>query len=77
MEHNVNSGAFLLSHKDYTGSVEYDEEEDIFYGVVQDLHDVVTFYSKSVDDLQQAFEDSIWDYLDFCRERNEEPEKPV
>ena len=38
--------------------------------------DVSTFQGTSVGELAQAFRDSIDDYLEFCRERNEEPDKP-
>ncbi|MBN3951106.1 MAG: type II toxin-antitoxin system HicB family antitoxin [Nostoc sp. NMS7] len=31
---------------------------------------------SSVAELKQAFSDSVEDYLDFCRERGEEPDKP-
>ena len=41
-----------------------------------DTRDVITFQGTSVEDLQQAFRDSVEDYLDFCKERNEEPDKP-
>jgi predicted HicB family RNase H-like nuclease len=37
---------------------------------------VITFQGKSVEDLRLAFQDSIDDYLEFCAQRNEEPEKP-
>ena len=38
---------------------------------------MITFQSDSAHDLKQAFIDSIEDYLAFCKERNESPEKPV
>ncbi len=41
-----------------------------------DLRDVITFQGKSVDELQQAFHDSVDDYLDFCQQRGEDPDKP-
>ena len=41
-----------------------------------DLRDVITFQGKSVDELEQAFRDSIDDYMEFCERRNEEPDKP-
>jgi predicted HicB family RNase H-like nuclease len=43
---------------------------------VLDLKDVITFQGKSVEEIEQAFCDSIDDYLEFCRERNEEADKP-
>ena len=48
----------------------------MFHGEVLDMRDVITFQGKSVEELEQAFRDSIDDYLEFCEERGEEPERP-
>jgi predicted HicB family RNase H-like nuclease len=37
---------------------------------------VVTFEGESVLELRQAFQGSVEDYLAFCAERGEEPERP-
>ncbi len=66
----------MLKHKDYIGHVEFDEEADIFYGEVINTRDVITFQGSTVKALKQAFRDSVDDYLDFCEERGEEPERP-
>ena len=66
----------MLKYKGYTGHVEFDDESDIFHGEVLDLRDVITFQGRSVEEIEQAFRDSIDDYLDFCRERGEEPDRP-
>ena len=66
----------MMSYKGYTGHVEFDDEAGIFHGEVLDLRDVITFQGTSVDELEQAFKNSVDDYLEFCRERQEEPDKP-
>ena len=66
----------MLNYKGYAGRVEFDDEAGIFHGEVLDLRDIITFQGKSVDELEQAFRDSIDDYLDFCAERGEAPDKP-
>jgi predicted HicB family RNase H-like nuclease len=66
----------MLKYKDYTGRVEFDDEAGLFHGEVLDLRDVVTFQGKSVKEIERAFRDSIDDYLAFCQERGEEPDKP-
>jgi len=65
-----------MSCKGYEAVVEYDEDAEIFHGEVADLRDVITFQGKSVVELKKAFSASIEDYLAFCKERREEPEKP-
>ena len=70
------STIIMLSYKGYTGHVEYDDEAGIFHGEVLDTRDVITFQGKTVDEIETAFRESIEDYLEFCRERREEPNKP-
>jgi predicted HicB family RNase H-like nuclease len=66
----------MLSYKGYLGHVIFDEEADIFHGEVVNTRDVITFQGNSVASLKKAFKDSVNDYLEFCKERGEEPEKP-
>ena len=69
-------GGSLMRYKGYIGKVEFDDEANIFHGEVINLRDVITFEGESVRELRQAFQDSVEDYLEFCAERNEKPEKP-
>ena len=66
----------MMKYKGYTGRVDYDDEAKIFHGEVLDTRDVITFQGSSVEEIENAFRDSIDDYLDFCKERNEKPDKP-
>ncbi|MDQ0467151.1 type II toxin-antitoxin system HicB family antitoxin [Labrys wisconsinensis] len=66
----------VMHYKGYEGVVDYDEEAEIFHGEVINLRDVITFQGTSVSELKQALADSVEDYLAYCRERGEEPEKP-
>ena len=66
----------MLNYKGYSGNVIYDDEAKIFHGEVVDTRDVITFQGRNVDEIEQAFRDSIDDYLEFCAERNEKPDKP-
>lgn len=66
----------MLTYKGYIGHVRFDDETGLFYGEVLDIRDVVTFQSTSLEDLAKAFHDSIDDYLDYCKERGEQPDQP-
>ncbi len=66
----------MMEYKGYIGKVEIDDEAGILYGEVINVRDVITFEGTSVDDVQKAFKESVDDYLDFCTQRNESPEKP-
>ena len=70
------SGGNLLEHRSYIGRVEFDNDAGIFHGEVINVRDVITFQGDCVDELRQAFIDSVEDYLEFCAQRGEEPDKP-
>ena len=65
-----------MEYKGYFAQVEFDDDAGVFHGEVINLRDVITFEGETVKELQKAFQDSIDDYLDFCSERGESPEKP-
>ncbi|MCL4833728.1 MAG: type II toxin-antitoxin system HicB family antitoxin [Caldilineaceae bacterium] len=66
----------IIEYKGYIGKVEFDDETGVLHGEVVNLHDVITFEGESVQEIRQAFQESVDDYLAFCAERGEEPEKP-
>jgi predicted HicB family RNase H-like nuclease len=65
-----------MKYKGYTGSVEYDPDDRIFHGTVNDITDIVTFQGDSVEELETAFRDSVDVYLEFCAERGAEAQRP-
>jgi predicted HicB family RNase H-like nuclease len=65
-----------MNYEGYIARVDFDEQADLFHGQVINLRDVITFQGRSVAELRQAFADSVEDYLEFCTERGEAPEKP-
>jgi predicted HicB family RNase H-like nuclease len=65
-----------MTHDEYQAIVEFDQDAKLFHGEVIGLRDVITFQGRSVAELQKAFKESVDDYLAFCRQRGEEPEKP-
>lgn len=66
----------MMEYKGYIGKVEFDDDAGIFHGEVINTRDVITFQGVSVAELKRAFRESVEDYLAFCRDRNETPDKP-
>ncbi len=65
-----------MAYKGYEAIVDYDADAELFHGEVVNTRDVITFQGRSVEELKAALADSVEDYLAFCRERGEDPEKP-
>ncbi len=66
----------MKEYKGYNGIYEYDEDAQIYHGRVTGIKGVVTFEADTLEELEQAFQDSVDDYLEFCAELGREPETP-
>ncbi len=65
----------LITYKDYRGSIEYSAEDEVFYGKVIGINDLVSFEGTNVGELKESFKESVDDYLDTCLQMDKEPEK--
>jgi len=65
-----------LSYKDYIGSVSFSAEDEVFYGKIEHINDLVTFESDNAHDLKKAFQEAVDDYLTVCSQKGVLPEKP-
>src|SRR4029077_2805007 len=71
------SGAMTtMTHDGYVATIELDEEGGLFHGEVINTRDVLTFQGRTLNELKVAFADTIADYIEWCRERGKEPERP-
>lgn len=66
----------MMSYKGYVGTYELDADDEMFYGKLVGIGQLVTFEADNAHDLKQAFYDSVDDYLAFCAEQGIEPDKP-
>ena len=64
-----------LTYEGYLGAVLFSAEDEVFYGKVHGINDLVTFEGKSVEELKKSFEESIDDYLESCKELGKQPDK--
>jgi predicted HicB family RNase H-like nuclease len=66
----------MMTYKGYSASIEVDLEAEILFGRVLDINDVVTFKAKTIEEARQEFQSLIDDYLEFCQELGQEPDRP-
>jgi predicted HicB family RNase H-like nuclease len=65
-----------MTHDGYVARVELDDQAGLFHGEVVNTRDVLTFQGRTLDQLKAAFADTIADYVEWCRERGKEPQRP-
>lgn len=65
-----------MAYKGYTGTVEYGPADRIFHGRVVGITDIISFQGTSVEELEEDFRAGIDSYLEGCRERGVEAQRP-
>jgi len=61
-----------LKYKEFIGSVHFSTEDEIFYGKIEGINDLVTFEGNTVSKLKAAFKEAINDYIYICNEAGKE-----
>ena len=64
-----------LSYKGYIGSVNFSEQDNVFFGKLEGVNALVNFECESVSELTKAFHEAVDDYLEYCKEEGVEPHK--
>ncbi|MTW22711.1 toxin-antitoxin system HicB family antitoxin [Allochromatium palmeri] len=66
----------IMKYKDYIARIEYDEEDRIFVGHLEGIKDIVGFHGSTVDELENAFHESVDNYLAISEETGRPAQKP-
>ncbi|MFA5816868.1 MAG: type II toxin-antitoxin system HicB family antitoxin [Bacteroidales bacterium] len=56
----------VIKYKEYFGTVHFSAEDEVFYGKIEGVDDLVSFEGKTVEELKQAFIEAIEDYDELC-----------
>jgi len=65
----------VLIHKDFIGSVQFSSEDELFFGKITGIDDLVSFEGESVTELKSAFIEAVEDYIELCKSLNKDPFK--
>jgi len=65
-----------INYKGYAARIEYSDEDGLFVGHIAGIRDVVGFHGESVQELRDAFEEAVDDYLATCAKLDRSPQKP-
>ena len=66
----------LIEYKGYIGSVEFSENDGIFFGKVQGIRSLISYEGTNATELINDFHGAIDDYLSLCEEEGSSPEIP-
>lgn len=70
------SNKTLGPYKGFVGSVEFDVDDNILYGRILFIEDIITYEGSTPAELNAAFTESVDEYLEFCTQQQLPPNKP-
>ncbi len=64
----------IMQYKDYIGSVEFSESDEIFFGKVQGIRSLISYEGKNAEELISDFHEAVDSYLSSCEANGDTPE---
>ena len=65
----------IMEYKGYIGSVEFSEEDLVFFGKVLGIRSLISYEADNAKSLVQDFHNAVDDYLNMCSIENITPER--
>lgn len=65
----------ILQYKGYYADIHFSADDELFFGQLIGINDLVNFEADSVKSLKKAFKEAVDDYLETCKELKKEPNK--
>ena len=64
-----------LTYNGYTASITYSSVDEVFFGKILGINDLITFEGTSVSELKESFQEAVEDYLETCKTLGKSPDK--
>ncbi len=64
----------VMEYKGYVGSVEFSEEDGLFFGKVLGIRSLISYEGTNAKELVTDFHNAVDDYLALCEEEGTTPE---
>jgi predicted HicB family RNase H-like nuclease len=56
----------VIKYKEYLGTVHFSAEDEVFYGKIEGVEDLISFEGGDVKELKEAFHEAVEDYIELC-----------
>ena len=66
-----------MSDKGYKARMDFDTEDKIIVGRIQDIDDIITFHAESIAEFEATFHSAVDSYIAACEKLGQAAEKPV
>ncbi len=65
----------VLKYKGYEGSIEFDTDDEILFGKILFINDLVLYEGNTIAELKKDFKLAVDDYIETCRAIDKVPQK--
>jgi len=55
-----------ITYKGFIATVHFNADDEVFYGKIEEIDDLISFEGKSVSELKKAFINAVEDYMEVC-----------
>jgi len=66
----------LINYKGYWGSVHFDSVEELFFGKIEFIRDLINYEALDAKSLIKSFYEAVDSYLEDCNQLDKTPDKP-
>lgn len=53
----------VFKYKGFTGSYSYDESENVYFGKIEGINDLITFEGQDIEELREGFQFMVEEHL--------------
>lgn len=64
-----------IEYRGYVGSVEFSEQDKLFYGKVLGIRSLISYEGETGEELLEDFHGAVDEYLSLCMKEGIQPEK--
>lgn len=65
----------MMRYKDFYGTIEYSLDDNIFYGKVIGINELILYEGKILEELIKDFNEIVYEYLEDCKSQGIKPQK--
>ena len=63
----------VIEYKNFYGSIHFDSDDQILFGKIEGISDLITFEGTTVEEITNSFHEAVEDYIEICKNNN----KPI
>ncbi len=64
-----------LTYKGFSAKIEFSADDNVFFGRLSGIRDIVTFHGETVEELKESMRESVDFYVEVCEKEGKKQKK--